>query len=113
LRRSRGTRVSGLLVVHVALPDPPATDQPAAQVGFVVSRAVGPAVARNLVRRRLRHLVAHRLDRLPAGSRVVVRALPDSADASWSSLDMALDRALGTAVRRAVAAPAPVGEVPA
>ena len=49
------------------------------RVGFVVPRAVGPAVARNRVRRRLRHLLRDRLDRLPAGSRLVVRVLPAAA----------------------------------
>lgn len=70
-----------------------------ARVGFVVSRAVGPAVTRNLVRRRLRHLVAAQLDRLPRGSRVVVRALPASASASFAELDTALTQALDRAVR--------------
>jgi len=46
------------------------------RAGFVVSKAVGPAVVRNRVKRRLRHLVAARLADLPAGSLVVVRALP-------------------------------------
>jgi ribonuclease P protein component len=61
-----------------------------------VSRAVGPAVTRNRVRRRLRHLAAAQLDLLPAGSRVVVRALPRSASASYAELDAALRRSLGT-----------------
>ncbi len=47
------------------------------RVGFVVSKAVGNAVVRNRVKRRLRHLVAT-LD-APAGARVVVRALPPAA----------------------------------
>jgi len=64
-------------------------------VGFVVSRTVGPAVVRNRVLRRLRHLMAARLDRLPGGSRVVVRAFPLAAAASSTGLAQALDRALG------------------
>ncbi|MDR1266132.1 MAG: ribonuclease P protein component [Propionibacteriaceae bacterium] len=48
-----------------------------ARVGFVVSKAVGPAVVRNRVKRRLRHLVAPRLDQLAAD--VVIRALPAAA----------------------------------
>ncbi|MCY7372656.1 MAG: ribonuclease P protein component [Spirochaetaceae bacterium] len=98
LRRSRGVRAGGLLVVHVAAADPADPSEPAAsrhpQVGFVVSRAVGPAVTRNRVRRRLRHLAAGRLGGLPAGVRVVVRALPASATATFSQLDVALARAL-------------------
>ena len=60
----------------------------------MVARAVGPAVVRNRVRRRLRHLVASRLADLPAGSRIVVRALPPAATSSFSELGADLDAAL-------------------
>ena len=77
-------------------------------MGFVVSRAVGAAVVRNRVRRRLRHLVADQLERIPAGSRVVVRALPGSALATYDQLDTALrsalDRAMGAPGRPAAGA---------
>lgn len=63
-------------------------------VGFVVSKAVGPAVVRNRVKRRLRHLMRDRIDQLPGGSRVVIRALPESARHSASSLASDLDTAL-------------------
>ena len=39
--------------------------------GFVVSKAIGGAVVRNRVKRRLRHLMSARIGSLPAGSRVV------------------------------------------
>jgi ribonuclease P protein component len=52
---------------------------PQSRVGFVVSKAVGGAVVRNRVKRRLRHLVAHQLLGSPTGLDVVVRALPASA----------------------------------
>lgn len=96
LRQSRGVRGGGLLVVHVAAPAEPIITPITgpAKVGFVVSRAVGPAVTRNRVRRRLRHLAAARLDLFPAGSRVVVRALPASAAATFAQLDAAFGRAL-------------------
>lgn len=63
-------------------------------VGFVVSKAVGPAVVRNRVKRRLRHLMRARVDLLPAGTRLVIRALPRSAQQSASSLAGDLDAAL-------------------
>jgi ribonuclease P protein component len=86
-----GTRAgASALVVHLAASDP--ADAPRA--GFVVSRAVGTAVDRNRVRRRLRHLVRDRLDRLPSGTRLVVRALPPAAVASSATLAAQLDRAL-------------------
>ena len=52
--------------------------------GFVVSKNVGPAVTRNLVKRRLRAIAAELTSASPVD--VVVRALPDSATASWEAL---------------------------
>jgi len=69
-------------------------------VGFVVSKAVGSAVDRNLVKRRLRHLMRARLEGLPNGSRVVIRALPASAFASAATLEDHLDAALSRAGAR-------------
>jgi len=83
----------------------PPTGAGSPQVGFVVSRAVGPAVTRNQVRRRLRHLVRARLGDLPAGSHVVVRAQPAAATATSAALGVDLDRALA----RALSAPARAG----
>jgi ribonuclease P protein component len=98
VRRGRRGR-SGLLAVHLDAPGRDAVDLVGpARVGFVVSRAVGPAVVRNRVLRRLRHLMAARLDRLPIGSRLVVRAFPSAAGATSTGLGEALDRALGHAV---------------
>jgi ribonuclease P protein component len=69
-------------------------------VGFVVNKAVGNAVLRNRVHRRLRAVLATRLPDLPAGSLTVVRALPSSASASYDELakdvDGALSRLLGS-----------------
>jgi ribonuclease P protein component len=75
-------------------------------VGFVVSKAVGGAVVRNRVKRRLRHLVAAQLEHgvladVPAGSHLVVRALPLSATAEGGRLRADLNTALSTAVRKA------------
>ncbi|WP_030163255.1 ribonuclease P protein component [Spirillospora albida] len=67
-------------------------------VGFIVARPVGNAVVRNSVRRRLRHLVRAHLDRLPAGSLLVVRANPAAGkarpDELAADLESALDRLL-------------------
>jgi ribonuclease P protein component len=55
---------------------------PQSRVGFVVSKAVGGAVERNRVKRRLRHLVARELQAASTVPRdVVVRALPASSSA--------------------------------
>jgi len=68
--------------------------EPLPRVGFVVSKAVGNAVMRNRVKRRLRHLVQERLVALPDESLLVVRALPAAADASYATLATDLDAAL-------------------
>jgi ribonuclease P protein component len=70
-----------------------------ARVGFVVSKAVGGAVVRNAVKRRLRHLVRERVADLPAGSVVVVRAQPAAAAATYAELAVDLDSALAAAQR--------------
>ncbi|WP_406039481.1 ribonuclease P protein component [Micromonospora sp. NBC_00898] len=108
-----GRRVGrGAVVVHLTLPPntgPTATTSPEPArntgaetsapscAGFVVSKAVGNAVVRNKVRRRLRHLVRERLDQLPAGSTLVVRALPATAEAPYARLGADLDAALAAA----------------
>ena len=102
LRGARTARGDGMVVLHAAPADFSDEGDPRAatpRVGFVVPRAVGPAVARNRVPRRLRHLLRDRLDRLPAGSRLVVRVLPAAASASSAQLAGALDRALARVVR--------------
>lgn len=69
------------------------------RVGFIVPRTVGGAVVRNTVRRRLRHLIRGRLAELPAGSMLVVRALPAAAAASSARLAGDLTAALRAATR--------------
>jgi ribonuclease P protein component len=46
-----------------------------------VSKAVGNAITRNTVKRRLRHMAATCLPQTPVGSRLVLRALPLAATA--------------------------------
>lgn len=70
------------------------------RAGFVVSKAVGNAVVRHRVARRLRHLVAARLPQLPSGARLVVRALAPAATATSAELGLDLDAALGSTLRR-------------
>ena len=54
-------------------------DVPPSRAGFVVSRAVGGAVVRNRVKRRLRHLAAAELRGVDFPVDLVVRALPEAA----------------------------------
>jgi ribonuclease P protein component len=87
--RRSGSRT---LVLHLGV-DP--SDSAGPRAGFVVSKAVGNAVARNRVKRRLRHLVRERLDALPDAAVLVVRALPGSATAPYAVLAEDLDKAWG------------------
>ena len=80
--------------------EPARAEQLPARAGFVVSRSVGGAVVRNQVKRRLRHLVRDRLAGLPAGTRLVVRALPSAADRSYQDLGRDLEAALAGALRQ-------------
>jgi ribonuclease P protein component len=91
-----GRRIGrGTLVVHLLVDEP--AQASTARAGFVVSKAVGNAVVRNRVQRRLRHLVRPRLAELPDGARLVVRALPAAAEASYAELGADLDTALDVA----------------
>jgi ribonuclease P protein component len=89
--RRAGTRT---LVVHVLSEPGPGTTHAGPSIGFVVGKSVGNAVTRNRVKRRLRHLVRERLPSLPESSLVVVRALPEAAEASSTDLARDLDKGL-------------------
>jgi ribonuclease P protein component len=84
-------------VVHANQTDARAGLPP--RVGFVVSKAVGGAVVRNRTKRRLRALAHQRLDQVPAGADIVIRANPTAGQASSSELaaelDVLLPRVLG------------------
>ena len=95
-----GQRAGGRnLVMHLKQRE---SEQPAL-VGFVVSKAVGNAVVRNRVKRRLRAIVAGHTSELPHGSLVVVRALPASADADFLTLARDVRRSLDRLTDRTAA----------
>ena len=95
--RGPGAKRAGgrLLVVHVNRTDARA-DLPQ-RVGFVVSKGVGHAVARNRTKRRLRHIAAGHLGEIPVGTDVVVRANPLAAQADYADLESAFSRQLRSA----------------
>jgi len=96
----RGTRCGGPRVITSMLRG---TDQRAPRFGFIISKQVGTAVVRNTVRRRLKAVCAEFIDMVPQGTDVVIRALPASATADYSSLradvQRCLQRAAGGTVR--------------
>ncbi|WP_253788407.1 ribonuclease P protein component [Nocardia amikacinitolerans] len=54
--------------------------------GLIVSKAVGSAVVRHRVARRLRHMCAKVVGELPAEADIVIRALPGAATAESDEL---------------------------
>lgn len=100
-----GRRAGGAtLSVHALLTADAVPEDAEPKVGFVVSRAVGSAVVRNRVKRRLRELMRGRLACLPRGCLLVVRAHPAAAGASQADLAADLDLVLGRLLRRQVGA---------
>jgi ribonuclease P protein component len=102
----RGARGAGgsrsgsrFIVVHVNKTDARAGQPP--RVGLVVSKAVGNAVIRNRTKRVLRALMSNRIDQLPQGVDVVIRAKTDLPGTPTAVLAQDLDRLLATVLRRA------------
>jgi ribonuclease P protein component len=61
----------------------------ATRLGLAVGKAVGIAVVRNRVKRRLRELFRRRKALVPGGYDLFVRAVPASASASYMALEAA------------------------
>ncbi|HWG65374.1 MAG TPA: ribonuclease P protein component [Streptosporangiaceae bacterium] len=95
--RSGRSLLTGHLIVRENSAEP-------ARIGFIVSRAVGGAVVRNRVRRRLRALAAEYVESLPGGSLLVVRANPRAATARQADLAAELDLVITSLLRRQVGA---------
>jgi ribonuclease P protein component len=87
----RGRRASSATVVLHGCPASSRSEP--VQVGFVVSKSIGNAATRNLVKRRLREAVRDRIDAVP-GHLLVVRANPAAAYADFRQLSADLDRCL-------------------
>jgi len=101
----RGARGAGgsrsgsrFIVVHANSADARAGQPP--RVGLVVSKAVGNAVVRNRTKRVLRALMSSRIDQLPQGVDVVIRAKNELPGTPTATLAQDLDRVLATVLRR-------------
>lgn len=99
----RGAKVAGAHTVSYLRSRESGID---ARFGFIVSKKVGSAVRRNLVRRRLKAASHEALVEGARGFDLVVRALPSAAEADYPALRDELLRAASRAARRA---DAPVG----
>lgn len=108
LATRRGSRCgSPTLVAHLV---GDAVEGPA-RVGLVVSRAVGNAVVRNRVKRRLRHLAREHVSTLPGSCVLVVRALPAAGTAPATQLHEDLAHCVERLVGRGSAPAAAAGQV--
>ena len=101
-RRAGGSVVAGHLLLVGS--DGPVRSSEPAKVGLIVSRAVGSAVVRNRVKRRLRELMRRRVASLPGGCLLVLRAYPAAASARQEDLAADLDLVIGRLLRRQVGA---------
>lgn len=63
-----------------------------ARFGYIVSKAVGNAVTRNLIRRRMKFVTEQLLHEGLSGYDIVFRALPASAKAPYSELEREVRR---------------------
>lgn len=69
------------------------------QVAYAVNRRVGGAVQRNLLRRRMRAIIAGRADGLPTGA-YIVHIGPDGPTLQFDELKVAMNQALEKATIR-------------
>lgn len=67
---------------------------PPARFGFIISKRVGNAVTRNLIRRRMKTIVERRLHQGFHSADVVFRMFESSAKASFEQLSREVNRAL-------------------
>ena len=81
VRRGRRVATPHALVYMVAKSSSDPT-----RFGFIVSKAVGNSVTRNLVTRRLRAIGREALNTHALGEDIVIRALPGSPAVAWASL---------------------------
>lgn len=78
-----GIKISGKATVLYLQRDESLTH---ARFGFIVSKAVGGAIKRNLVKRRLRSVAREIVSNEPSGYNAVIRALPEAVNTDWNRL---------------------------
>jgi ribonuclease P protein component len=88
--RQHGRACNHSLLVVTSTPNGGATTR----VGFSVSKRVGSAVVRNLVKRRLREAIRPLLPMMSPGLDIVIIARPEAATVPFAALSAALDATL-------------------
>jgi ribonuclease P protein component len=94
VRRGRRTTTGTAVVSALAGPQESPT-----RFGFIVSKKVGNAVTRNLVRRRLKAVSADVLRTVPTGTSIVIRVLPGMEQTPWDTLQEEIASAVTRVVR--------------
>lgn len=96
VRRGRRSSTANAVVYRL-----PREEHEIVRFGFIVSKAVGNAVVRNRVRRRLKAVCfsLQTTDVYPQpGTDIVIRALPAAAEASWAELRDDVTRSIAKGV---------------
>ena len=73
-----------------------ANDQPESRFGFSIKRALGGAVMRNRIRRRLREVIRLHRQEISAGWDIVIHPKPNVATAQFTTLTAELLKLLKT-----------------
>ncbi|KIP51303.1 ribonuclease P protein component [Leucobacter komagatae] len=90
-----GNRVGGAYCITYAVPrSAEETHERHARFGYIISKAVGNAVTRNLVRRRMKAITDELILEGTVGADIVFRALPKAAQASFAELRREMRRAV-------------------
>jgi len=84
-----GTRFSGPMFAAFCLRAAP---EDGSRIGFTVPRALGKAVARNRIKRRMREAVRMRLDRLNSSWSIVINPRSRSLEAPATELQREVER---------------------
>ncbi len=82
-----------------------ANNRPASRFGISVKKAVGNAVVRNRIRRRIREILRRNSSEIPAGWDFVLHPRRSVASADFVALQRELLKLLGSAPRRDQSAP--------
>lgn len=75
----------------------PASSEAPARFGYIVSKAVGNAVTRNLVRRRMKFVTESLIREGISATDIVFRALPAAASATFAELEREMRRGVAKA----------------
>jgi len=95
--RRRGRSTSGALLALGYGPKPnisPGVPGNESRVGFSISKRVGTAVVRNVIKRRLRESIRRQWSRLAPGWDIVITARTGAAGATYDELNVELCRLL-------------------